>query len=52
MKKKKLFKLLIIVVILGLLFIPLHKLAASHVNKHSDVEGHSLNCISCHFQME
>ncbi len=48
MKKRKLFYLLIVVILIGFLYVPVRKKARKHVNYMTAVEDHPLNCLSCH----
>ncbi|MCD6597564.1 MAG: YncE family protein, partial [Bacteroidales bacterium] len=45
---KKLFFIIGLPAVLGLLLIPAHKWSRQHVNYMTAVEDHPLNCISCH----
>jgi YVTN family beta-propeller protein len=48
MKKRKLFYLLIIVIIIGFISVPARKKARKHVDYITATNDHPLNCLSCH----
>ena len=47
-KYKKLFFIIGLLVVMGLLRMPAHNWARKHVNYITAVEDHPLNCLSCH----
>ncbi|MCD6200322.1 MAG: beta-propeller fold lactonase family protein [Bacteroidales bacterium] len=51
MRSKRLIYLGVVIVVIGLLGIPAHKLARKHVNYMTAVEDHPLMCTSCHLHM-
>ena len=51
-KYKKLFFIVGLLALIGLLRIPVHKWSRQHVNDITAVDDHPLNCLSCHMYIQ